>query len=220
MKIKLLAASLLAFTLAVGCASSPQVWKQSLDRQADTRFIPLELWSGDDWSGATRLALTPAATTFGKRDHKTIRGPFAWRHPVTGETLQVYERLNHTTEGPKRQLFTINPEGTGLAKVYDERPGMPTRHFSTNAVLFPLGSWGRGEKRTFAFDEYVEGRRERRTATIYIRRLSFTYQDAPYALKYDWICQDSQGKELFHERFIYGPGESLMYFQNRLKDGS
>jgi hypothetical protein len=49
-----------------------------------------------------------------------------------------------------------------------------------------------------------------------MRRLSFTYKEVQYAMKYDWIMTDDQGKELFHERFIYGPRKSLMYFKNRM----
>jgi len=218
MKKYLLVISLLVWGLTWGCASTGTAWKQSVAQDADSRFIPIELWSGADWSGANNLVLTAANTSFGKRDHKEIRGPIQWRHPVTGETLWVYERLNNTTKGLKRQLFTVNPDGTGLAKVFDERPGLPTRYFSTNAVLFPLGTWHKGEKRTFTFDEYVDGKAEKRTALVYMRRLNFTYKKVNYAMKYDWICTDAQGNTIFHERYIYGPGQSLMYYQDRLKE--
>lgn len=218
MKKYILLASMLVLSLTWGCATSQMAWKKSLGQDSGSRFIPIELWSGEDWSGAATLNLQPAATTFGKRDHKQIEGPKQWKHPITGETLWVYERRNNTTKGLKRQLFTVNPDGSGLAKVYDERPDMPTRYFSTNAVLFPLGQWQKGEKRTFTFDEYVDGKTEKRMATVYMRRLSFTYKDLKYSMKYDWICTDDQGNTLFHERYIYGPGQSLMYYKDRLKE--
>jgi hypothetical protein len=100
--------------------------------------------------------------------------------------------------------------------VFDERPGMPARYFSTNAVLFPLGNWVVGEKRYFDFEEYTAGKTFKRTVLIHMRRLSFTYKEVPYAMKYDWVMTDDQDKELFHERFIYGPGKSLMYYKNRM----
>jgi hypothetical protein len=218
MKKYLLTVSLLVWGLTWGCASSGLTWKASVDRNSESRFIPIALWSGAEWAGERVIALNAVDSTFGKRDHKEIQGPIQWKHPVTGETLWVYERRNNTTKGLKRQLFTVNPDGTGLAKVFDERPDQPTRYFSTNAVLFPLGSWHKGEKRTFTFEEYVDGKREKRTALVYIRRLSFTYKKVKYAMKYDWICTDAQGKTLFHERYIYGPGQSLMYFNDRLKE--
>lgn len=217
MKNRIALLLLVILVSAVGCTTNPLAWQFSVDRQAGTRFIPIELWSGDTWAGERTITPTKADFTFGRRNHKTISGPFQWKHPITGETLWVYERINETTRGTKRQLFTINPDGTGLAKVYDSRPDMPTRYFSTNAVLFPLGRWGKGEKRWFAFKEYVAGNTYDRRAMVYMRRLSFTYKETTYALKYDWIMKDVNQNILFHERFIYGPGKSLMYFKNRLQ---
>lgn len=217
MNRRLIALALIGLMLTLGCASSQQAWENSVDKTAGTRFIPLELWTGGSWTGEQAVSMTPADFTFGKRRHKTIKGPFQWTHPKTGETLWVYERVNETTKGTKRQLFTINPDGTGLAKVFDERPGEATRYFTTNAVLFPLGYWGKGEKRFFTFDEFVDGKKVKRTAMVYMRRLSFTYKKVKYASKYDWILNDEKGNVLFHERFIYGPGKGLMYYKNRLK---
>lgn len=217
MNKRLIVLVLISLMAALGCASSRHAWKNSVDKTAGTRFIPVELWSGESWTGEQAVSMTPTDFTFGKRRHKSIKGPFQWNHPKTGETLWVYERVNKTTKGIKRQLFTINPEGTGLAKVFDERPGEETRYFTTNAVLFPLGRWGKGEKRFFTFYEFENGKKIKRTAMVYMRRLSFTYKKIKHATKYDWILKDGQGNVLFHERFIYGPGESLMYYKNRLK---
>jgi len=217
MKYRIVLLMLVGLFSAVGCTTHRMAWQDSVNRQAGTRFIPLALWSGGTWTGEQNVIPKPADFTFGKRNHKHIEGPFQWNHPISGETLWVYERINETTRGTKRQLFTVNPEGTGLAKVFDERPGQPTRYFSTNAVLFPLGRWGKGEKRWFRFQEYVDGKTYERTAMVYMRRLNFTYKKVDYAMKYDWIMEDAEQNILFHERFIYGPGQSLMYFKNRLK---
>ncbi|MDX2455426.1 hypothetical protein [Desulfosarcina sp.] len=197
-----------------GCASMVSPWM--VNKASDSRFIPVEMWTGADWKGERQLAMTPANTTFGARKDKTITGPMPWTHPITGETLQVYERINPSKKGDKRQLFTINPDGSGLAKVYDERPNLPTRFFSSQAVMFPLGHWRKGEKRIFTFDEFVDGKSLKRTVTIHVRRLSFTYKKVKYAIKYDYLMHDDSGRIVFHERFIYGPGKSLMYYKNRL----
>ena len=197
-----------------GCASMISPW--AVNKRADHRFLPVELWTGADWEGEKQLALAPVDFNFGSRGHKSISGPKPWKHPVTGETLQVYERINNTKKGIKRQLFAISENKRGLAKVYDERPNAAPRLFSTQAMMFPLGLWRKGEKQTFTFHEFIDGKPVKRTATIHIRRLSFTYKEVKYALKYDYLMHDNRGIIVFHERFIYGPGKSLMYFKNRL----
>ena len=197
-----------------GCGTLISPW--TVNKLSNSRYIPVEMWTGAAWSGEEQLAMKPVRTIFGSRSHKSITGPKAWTHPISGETLQVYERVNKTTKGIKRQLFTISKDGRGLAKVYDERPNAPTRIFSTQAVIFPVGRWQRGEKKIFQFKEYVGGKTIGRKATIHIRRLSFTYKDVSFAVKYDYLMHDEKGRLVFHERFIYGPGKSLMYYKNRL----
>ena len=214
MKRLLLSGVLIGLITLQGCASLVNPY--AVHKKSVSRFIPVQMWTGAEWSGEKQLTMAPAQTTFGARNHKTISGPQPWTHPITGKTLQVYERINNTTKGMKRQLFALSDDGRGLAKVYDERPNKPTRLFSTQAVMFPVGKWKRGEKQTFRFDEYVDGRAVQREATIHIRRLAFTYKKIPYAVKYDYLVHDEKGAIVFHERFIYGPGMSLMYYKNRL----
>lgn len=199
-----------------GCATLVDPW-YTADRTSGGRFIPIELWSGAKWDGQRDLAMAQTNFTFGKGDKKQITGPVDWRHPVTGQSLKVYERLYITTKGNKRQLFTLNPPKTGLAKVFDHRPDSKDRYQSDNAVLFPLGVWKKGELRDYRFDEFVNGKKVQRTATIRMRRLSFTYKGVKHAMKYDWILKDENGNILFHERFIYGPQKGLMYYKDRLK---
>lgn len=203
--------------LVAGCAYSKKAWEGAENRKEGTRFIPIELWTGEYWDGSMELRMTPANSRFGSRNHKSIKGPVIWHHPISGKDLMVYERINETTKGTKRQLFALNPDATGLAKVFDDRPAGKTRYQSHNAVLFPLGWWKKGERRTFVYTEYVEGKEYLRKATVRMRRLSFTYKGIKHAMKYDWIMADTRGKVIFHERFIYAPGKGLMYFKNRLK---
>ena len=216
MKMRYLAL-LMVITVIQGCAAFGNSWAKAENREDGSRFIPVELWSGEPWRGKMQIVMTPANFRYGSRGHKLNKGPMQWRHPETRQQLSVYERINETTKGTKRQLFTVNENGTGLAKVFDSRPNRSTRFQSTNAVLFPLGWWKKGERREFVFDEFVDGKRYRRKATVRMRRLSFTYKGVEHAMKYDWILTDDQDNILFHERFIYGPEKSLMYFKNRLK---
>jgi hypothetical protein len=197
-----------------GCASMISPW--TVNKESNSRFIPVEMWTGETWTGEKQLNMGPADFTFGSRSHKSIKGPIQWTHPVTGESLQVYERINKTKKGIKRQLYAISEDNRGLAKVYDKRPNEVERLFSTQAIMFPLGRWQKGEKQTFSFDEYLDGKTVKRTATIHIRRLAFNYKNVSYAIKYDYLLHDDAGNIVFHERFIYGPEKSLMYFKNRL----
>lgn len=200
-----------------GCTAFGNPWENAEDPRRDARFIPIELWSGERWNGEKAVAMNPANFRYGSRKHKLNKGPMQWRSPLTGQDMLVYERINETTKGTKRQLFTINPTTTGLAKVFDSRPGSKDRYQSDNAVMFPLGWWKKGERRTFVFDEYKDGKKRTRKVTIRMRRLSFAYKGVKHAMKYDWILTDEHDTIIFHERFIYGPEKSLMYFKNRLK---
>lgn len=211
--IALLAVSL----LVTGCAASGKVWDRAEKRKQGARFIPIELWTGENWDGDRSLNMDPANSRFGSRRHKSITGPIQWRHPKSGKDMIVYERINETTKGTKRQLFTVNPGATGLAKVFDSRPGGKTRYQSPNAVLFPLGWWKKGERREYVYTEHVDGKKYTRKATLRMRRLSFKYKGIEHAMKYDWIMVDAQGSLIYHERFIYAPGKGLIYFKNRLK---
>lgn len=206
-----------ALLLINGCATTRIQWERAENKKEGKRYIPVELWTGEAWNGERNMAMNPARFVFGSRRHKSVKGPVQWRHPVTGQDLMVYERINRTTKGTKRQLFTVNPDFTGLAKVYDNRPDSEERHQSDNAVLFPLGWWRKGEQREYEFYEYANGEKKLRRAAIRMRRLSFTYKGVKHAMKYDWILRDEQGQILFHERFIYAPEKSLMYFKDRIK---
>ena len=84
-------------------ASDQSVWDDSFDAVKKERFIPVELWTGEPWDGAKELNTSRADTRFGDRSNKQIKGPTEWKHPVTGETLLVYERRNQEKQGVKVQ---------------------------------------------------------------------------------------------------------------------
>lgn len=175
---------------------------------ADDRTIEFDLWTG-----------VPGVTFGSKIDvtsgSRRIHGPLAWTHPVTGERFQVYERLNREREGVKRQLYTLNGDGSALGRVFDSRPGQSDRSFVDDA-FFPLGRWSRGERRSYPIKEIQDGKTSERIATIRIRRLSFNYREVPDSLKYDWILTDPSGTRIFDERFIYSPGTGFVKFINRM----
>ena len=85
--------------------------------------------------------------------------PTEWKHPMTGETLLVYERTNQERDGVKSQLFAMNEEKTGLGRVYDSRTEFGVRTFS-GGLKFPLGYWKQGETKQVVETRY-EGSQDR-----------------------------------------------------------
>ncbi len=205
----------LATVLVVAGCTSPKDVRST--RSADSRDIPIELWAGAPLEGVSGGAALPAIDTVtGNRQNRTIQGPILWTHPETGEALWVYERVNYKTTGVKRQLFAIRPDGGGLARVFDSRPGQANRTFSGDA-FFPLGVWHQGEERSFRMVEFTSEGPKERIATIEIREIDYTYRDVPHSLKFDWILTDLEGNVIFHENYIYSPELSMVRFHNRLR---
>lgn len=182
----------------------------AMQREPETRDIGLDLWTGDP--ALAGVALPQIRVTHGTR---TLSGPRTWTHPDSGETMQIYERSNIETEGVKTQYFVRRPDGQALGRVYDARPGRADRTF-INDAFFPLGTWGRGESRTFQSLEYTEAGPQTRIITIKIRRLDFTFRDVPHSLRYDWIMSDAKGNVIYNERYVYSPGVGFAAFDNRL----
>ncbi len=182
----------------------------AVEREPDTRVIGLDLWTGDP--AIAGVTLPQAQVTHGTR---TISGPKAWTNPKTGQSLQVYERSNAETQGAKTQYYVRRADGQALGRVFDSRPGRADRYF-VNDAFFPLGTWSRGESRTFQAIEYTEAGPQTRLITIKIRRLDFTFRDVPHSLRYDWIMTDANGAVIYNERYVYSPGVGFAAFDNRL----
>ncbi len=195
---------ILPFAVLLGaCASEP--------KRPDTRMIGLDLWTGD-----SSLAGQAAPQVQVLQGTRAITGPRAWQHGKTGQTVMVYERRNAETDGVKIQLFEVRPDGQALGRVFDSRPGRADRHFENDA-FFPLGTWSRGESRTFQAIEHTEAGPQTRIITIKIRRLDFTFRDVEHSLRYDWIMSDVNGNVIYNERYVYSPGVGFAAFDNRLK---
>jgi hypothetical protein len=128
-------------------AADSNVWETSINLQTRERYIPVELWTGADWDGTKELKMAPVDGTYRHRTSTYyIKGPTDWKHPVTGQTSRVYERINpdKNRSEDKTQLFTINQDQTGLGRLFDGRPGRDTRTYS-GGLKFPLGLWKEGE---------------------------------------------------------------------------
>jgi hypothetical protein len=206
----IIVALLVAVFATVGptAPAEQSVWDDSFDSVKQERFIPVELWTGEEWDGTKDLNMARADTKFGERRQKQIKGPTPWKHPVTGETLLVYERTNQEKDGVKVQLYAMNEAKTGLGRVYDSRTAFGTRTFS-GGLKFPLGYWKQGETRQLAEKRYEGSRVETRTESITIKQLDFTYQGTPHCLEFYWIYRDG-GKIVDHQTYIYCPNRGMV----------
>ena len=173
-------------------------WAASYDPATNTRFIPIELWTGGEWNGSRELRMTPASLSFGKRGEKRISGPAAWKRPSNGETIQVYERNNKG----KKQLFALSSRGDGLGRVYDSRYARDC----VDEVKFPLGIWKEGESRVF--DVSCNNGSLRRKIDLTIEKLDFNYDGVPHSLQFHWVVDGGKGRGT-DMRYIYSPGRGL-----------
>ena len=173
------------------------VWLKSYNPTDETRFIPVELWTGGDWFGDRDLKMTPADLVFGDEQHKSIVGPKAWVHPQTGKALQVYERRNRE----KLQLFSVRSDGAGLGRVFDNRRDRAC----IDGIKFPLGLWRNGETRRFTFKCWRDGKRFERTVEITIEEIDFVYDGTPHAMRYVWVV-DSGDRKGMNNAYTYAPG--------------
>ena len=121
---------LLVTGVAPAAAADQSPWDSAIDPVTQAPFIPVELWTGENWDGKKQLTMSSAETRFGDRLNKDIKGPMEWKHPMTGETLVVYERTNQERDGVQLQLFAMNEEKTGLGRVYDSRTELGMRTFT------------------------------------------------------------------------------------------
>jgi len=181
-------------------AGNATAWDRAYDAANATRFIPVELWTGGDWDGAKVIRMAPADLVFGARDQKSVRGPFAWTQPGTGQTFQVYERLN----SGKRQLFALTSDGTGLGRVFDSRRTAQC----AEEVKFPLGYWKQAEVRSYTVS--CPSRERVRPLTVRILDIDFVYDGAPHSLRFHWRLNEGKGRGT-DMTYIYSPGRGLVH---------
>ena len=203
-------ALLLVAGLTSGATVDPSPWDSAVDPATKARFIPVELWTGAEWDGKKELKMSNSETRFGDRLNKDIKGPMEWKHPMTGETLFVYERTNQERDGVKSQLFAMNEEKTGLGRVYDSRTEFGVRTFS-GGLKFPLGYWKQGETKQVVETRYEGSRVETRIESIKITQLDFTYRETPHCLEFEWIYQESRrAKIIDHQTYTYCPNRGMV----------
>jgi hypothetical protein len=171
-------------------------------QEPQTRYIPVELWTGGQWDGKQELRMLPASFVFGKRGEKRITGPVAYTRPGSSEPIQVYERWNRG----KKQLFALSSRGDGLGRVYDSR----YERNCTDEVKFPLGLWKQGETRRFELS--CDGGRFTRRLEVTIEKLDFVHAGNAHSLQFHWLMDGGRGKGT-DMRYIYSPALGLVDVQ-------
>ena len=175
-----------------------------------SREITIALWAGLDEKQVP--AGSPTAPIFIQRGPVSISGPISSPHPVSGEPILTYERTIATPQGPRRQLLSQTHDGAGLGRILFERPNLPTRRF-TGDLIFPLGVWTEGERRSFLAMEYTDLGAARRLVSIVIPRIDFPYRNIPHSMAYILTIEDAAGRILACERYVYSPGIGLAAFE-------
>ena len=212
--VKISLPGLLTGVLTLASASTTldlKVWDGSINAETKERYIPVELWAGAEWDGKKELKMQRVDATFRHlRAQYRIKGPMEWKHPVTGHTFTVYERINPGKDGAKLQRFTINQDQSGLGRVYDARPGLGTRMFS-GGLKFPLGYWKEGEMRKFLYKHYEGAKESDRAESIAIKRIDFAFQGSSHCLEFYWTATDRDERRVYdRQTYIYCPGKSMV----------
>ena len=179
----------------------------SNERASQIRFIPVELWTGADWSGEHAITKRAADLTFGQKRDKRISGPVTWTNPVNRAIHHVYERTNKG----KVQLFAVRADEEGLGRVFDSRGS----RVCAPGFKFPLGMWKQGESRTKQITCWNKsGRAYTRTMTITIVEIDYTFDTVPHSLRYRWVA-DGGGKKGLDNIYVYSPGRGNVALEYR-----
>jgi hypothetical protein len=203
-----LCAGAVALVSSSAVALDLSAWKASINPETKERYIPVELWAGAEWDGKRELKMPKVDGTYRHRTSAyTIKGPTEWKHPKTGQTFVVYERVNPSKDGDKSQIFTINDDQTGLGRLFDGRPGRDTRSYS-GGLKFPLGLWKEGETKLFSYKIWDSDESQRRES-ITIKQIDFIFQGLPHCLEIYWTASD---KKTTYDRhtYIYCPGKNMV----------
>jgi hypothetical protein len=193
-------------------AAGANPWDGATNIETRERFIPVELWAGAEWDGRRGLEMPEVDGRY--RHNKaaySIKGPVEWKHPATGQTHFVYERINPDKGGPKWQIFAINDDRTGLGRLYDGRPNRDTRT-SLGGLKFPLGLWKQGESKKLEYKIYEGARDSSRVESITIKQIDFALGNDAHCLEFYWTVTDGSEKKLYdHHTYAYCPGKSMVH---------
>ena len=193
--------------------------KEKSNNAINTRFIPVELFTGAPWNGKHELSLKPINTSacakvVGRNkpcDNYYITGPFETDENNSqikwaGEHVSYYRRVYSTPRsGEVESFFTINNSKDGLVRIYDKRKQWGARTYNGLGSKFPLGYWKQGEVRVYP---------SRRPTRIEIIELD----DPDHCLTFRWTI--GQGKKRNQDNlYTFCPNQGFTKFSHYNADG-
>jgi len=214
---------------ASSCKLDSAMWKKSIE--GNTRFIPVELWTGTSWDGTNKFNWPTVDAEYrhldiaGSKNYRIV-GPFKWEQ-ADAAGFMFYERTNpavkdgQSLKEEKLQLFTINKEKTGLGRVYDSRAN---RKFSAG-LKFPLGYWTAGKKnsKSVKFHQYNGLKPQLREERIAMTEIDYVFttgkEKYPHCIKFEWeVVPLSQEKGTLpgsekgesHNYYVYCPCKRMV----------
>lgn len=200
---------LLGMCMSAVAAQAQVLYECVHDANVQTRFIPVEMMTGEAFPATDVLQLQPVDRRYpfvfvrkGEspgEGETVLKGPVNWTG-AGGKTYEVYER-----NVPKAfERVALTPDGTAMGRVYDERIGNVT-----NEGKFPVGLWKQGEKRSYSTTLHLPpGDRTTRTQ-IEIEKLACTYNGIEGALQIRWT--NDRGLNYV---YIFAPGKGLVQVAN------
>lgn len=147
---------------------------------------------------------------------RRIKGPRTWTHPITRQPMTVYVRTKQEPSGTKTAYYTLRPDGTALARVFDSRPGRPDRYFVDDAFM-PTGPWRSGMTKRYMMTVHSNGKPSRYPVSIEVTQASFTHKGVPGSMEYVWTQKTPSGRTIAQLRTIYSPGIGFVDIVNLMK---
>lgn len=189
-------------------ATSPafaDVWSDSYDPIAKTRFIPVELWTGSNWDGARTINWPKADLSF-DGGTKRITGPHDWTDPLDGQIKRAYQRYH--AKQRKTQWFAVRDDGAGIGRVEDSR----WKDIERGESKFPTGLWTQGEVRGYEIVTF--GRNSKKpvsvpgSVTIIMEQLDHAYGGTAHCMTFRWQ-KTVRDKVVDNNAYTYCPGKGL-----------
>lgn len=163
---------------------------------ANERFIPIELWLGENITTSQKLSFPEVDFRFGYKKRHKIKGPINWENSKTKENIRVYVRSRFSKKLNKEisQLWTYTNNNQCLGRVFDNRGNRVIE----NGCKFPIGFWKEGESRSF-FSYYYDEKKGNyeRTSMITILNLG---KDENSCIEFKW---KSSQKNLLVDENVY-----------------
>jgi hypothetical protein len=174
-----------------------------------TRFIPLQLILGDSWDGAETITYPVGRFTEGVEQGSASvwSGPRDWDHPKTGRTLIVYDRWRGGRNAAT-QIFAVRDDLAAIGRVADSRFGITA---CDQEAKYPLGSWRRGESRSFDYRCWYGDKTRAMVTTVTIHEIDFAYGGREHCLKEEWTLRAKDDPRLLdHRIYIFAPGRGMV----------